>query len=220
MTVFQKNIALPDFDRKEICRYAGVKKLTDDIRPTLENCIDMCRELTGRVCYCETPISVGDGRVDFGFAKVQSEGLCKNLDGCEGAIIFAATVGVEIDRLISKYSSLSPSRAVILQAIGAERIEALCDCFCEMQKSEKQKLGKTVRPRFSPGYGDLSLEFQRDIFLNLDCFRKIGLSLSDRLLMSPSKSVTAIVGICSCSCGSEKQPGCAACDNEHCQFRR
>jgi len=36
---------------------------------------------------------------------------------------------------------------------------------------------------------------QRDIFAVLDCPRKIGLSLNGSLLMSPSKSVTAIIGI-------------------------
>ena len=50
------------------------------------------------------------------------------------------------------------------------------------------------KPRFSPGYGDLSLEVQKEIFSLLDCPRKIGVSLGDSLLMTPSKSVTAIIG--------------------------
>ena len=36
---------------------------------------------------------------------------------------------------------------------------------------------------------------QKDIFKILDCSKKIGLTLTDSLLMSPTKSVTAIVGI-------------------------
>ena len=36
---------------------------------------------------------------------------------------------------------------------------------------------------------------QKDIFAALDCPRKISLSLNESLLMSPSKSVTAIIGI-------------------------
>ena len=43
-----------------------------------------------------------------------------------------------------------------------------------------------TRPRFSPGYGDLPLTVQKDFFRVLDCTRKIGLSLNDSLLMSPS----------------------------------
>ena len=54
--------------------------------------------------------------------------------------------------------------------------------------------GLAVRPRFSPGYGDLPLALQREVFAALDCPRRIGLTLSDSLLMSPTKSVTALIG--------------------------
>jgi cobalamin-dependent methionine synthase I len=52
-----------------------------------------------------------------------------------------------------------------------------------------------LRPRFSPGYGDLPLELQTNLFKVLDCQHFIGLTLNDSMLMSPSKSVTAIVGL-------------------------
>ena len=39
------------------------------------------------------------------------------------------------------------------------------------------------------------LRYQKDIFSVLDCQRKIGLTLNDSMLMSPTKSVTAIIGI-------------------------
>ena len=113
--------------------------------------------------------------------------------GCREAVLFAATVGVGLDRLIARYGAVAPSRAVMLQAIGAERIEALCDVFCNTLAVEENR---ALRPRFSPGYGDLPLDTQREIFRVLDCQRKIGLTLNDSLLMSPTKSVTAIVGLC------------------------
>ncbi|NLB15389.1 MAG: Vitamin B12 dependent methionine synthase activation subunit, partial [Clostridiales bacterium] len=129
---------------------------------------------------------------NFGAFSVQSADLAKNLYGCESVLLFAATVGVGIDRLISKYSRISPARSVIIDALGAERIEALCDALCEdFALENKAKL----KPRFSPGYDDLPLEAQKDVFAVLDCPRKIGLSLNDSLLMSPTKSVTAFAGI-------------------------
>lgn len=73
------------------------------------------------------------------------------------------------------------------------------------------------RPRFSPGYGDLPLSAQREIFAVLDCGKRIGLMLNDSLLMSPSKSVTAFVGI-----GGEmkqKQNTCSACRMRDCAYR-
>ena len=52
----------------------------------------------------------------------------------------------------------STAKALLFQAIGAERIESLCKEFCkEMGLAAKGK-GYVVRPRFSPGYGDFPLE--------------------------------------------------------------
>ena len=112
--------------------------------------------------------------------------------GCKRAVVFAATVGIGLDRLIAKYGRLSPSKALMLQAIGAERIEALCDAFCAELAA---KLDCKLRPRFSPGYGDFPITAQKELFAVLDCTRQIGVTLNDSLLMSPTKSVTAIVGI-------------------------
>ena len=134
-------------------------------------------KLTYKVCYGEFPVSF--------FDSVGSKGLKNHLEGCNKAVIFAATVGIGIDRLIARYASISPTKSLLFGAIGAERIEALCEIF------NKEYGGA----RFSPGYGDLPLEFQKEIFRALDCPRKIGLSLNESMLMSPSKSVTAIIGV-------------------------
>lgn len=102
----------------------------------------------------------------------------------------------------------------MLQAVGAERIESLCNAFVQMLRDE----GMHMRPRFSPGYGDLPLAAQKEIFRALDCARHIGLSLNDSMLMSPSKSVTAIIGLTE---GEDCAPqGCSACRRAECQFRR
>ena len=116
-------------------------------------------------------------------------------NGCGGVLVFGATVGAEMDRLILKYSHLEPSKALIMQALGAERIESLCDAFCRETAQELTRQGKTLLPRVSPGYGDIPLTMQKELFALLDCPRKIGLTLSNQLIMSPSKSVTALAGI-------------------------
>ena len=66
--------------------------------------------------------------------------LSKNLSGCKTAVIFAATVGLMPDRLISRYGVSSPAKALVFDAIGAERIESLCDHFCEDLKEKNDDL--------------------------------------------------------------------------------
>ena len=179
-------------DAGEIMRYMGCPEPTPQTEELIEDCLSECSDiLKYKVCFDKFPISLSETSVRFPFAEAASSSLLRHLAGFSDAVIFAATVGIGLDRLIMKYSRLSPSRAVCFQAIGAERIEALCDVFCNELKSGFSETGS----RFSPGYGDFSLEFQTEIFRALDCPRKIGLSLNSALLMSPSKSVTAIVGV-------------------------
>ena len=186
-----KTYALPPIDRREVLRYAGVRSQggeTDELNCRLDEAISLIEnKLSPRVCYCELDVSECDfcGSVD----------LKRNLRSSHSVIIFASTLGVELDRLIFKYSVLSPATALLLEALGNERIEALCDTFSEDMRKLKLTQGESLRPRFSAGYGDLPLEYQRRIFDILDPHTHIGLTLNDSLLMSPSKSVTALIGV-------------------------
>lgn len=205
------------FDKKEILRYTACKQADGELSRALDLCIDEVRDkLSYRVCYKILPLSVKDDCCDFGLLRLNSQGLSKNLASCDTAVVFAATLGVGIDRLIAKYGRISPSRALLFQAIGAQQIEALCDKFCEDIEAELQK---NTRPRFSPGYGDLPLEVQRSIFAVLDCEKRIGATLNDSLLMSPSKSVTAFVGISDCN-KTKIGKACVDCDKGDCIFRK
>ena len=190
--IITQSYKAPEISEKEIFRYLGCPSPDVDTRALLSECLAELRtKLIYKVCYREFNLKI-DGEVcDFGAFKVSSRGLAKNLCGCKKAVLFAATIGIEIDRLIARNSRLSPAKALMLQAIGAERIEALCDRFCDDMKTEYGKL----KPRFSPGYGDLPINIQKTVFSQLDCPRRVGVFLNESLIMSPSKSVTAFVGI-------------------------
>ena len=103
----------------------------------------------------------------------------------------------------------------MLQAIGAERIESLCNVF----ENELIRQGHELGTRFSPGYGDLPLELQKDIFAALDCPKQIGVSLNDSMLMSPSKSVSAIIGL-NGEASERCMHNCALCTLTNCLYRR
>ncbi len=198
MTVFNKTYDAPPVDIQEVLRYAGCSKKSFDIMSVLEECIKECENIfTYRVCYATFPAKEENGVVDLTFTRQKSSSLLQYINGCKKVVVFAATIGIEIDRLIKKYGQVSPSKAVFFQAIGAERIEALCDVFCEDIKADCKKEGLFTKTRFSPGYGDFPLGVQREIFNSLDCFKKIGLSLNENFLMSPSKSVTALIAVSS-----------------------
>lgn len=191
--VYTKSYEAPPVNRREILRYAGCAEAEEAVMSLLEKCLaEASAVLSYRVCFQVLDVTLSNTVCDLGPIALPSGDLAKNLSGCSRAILFAATVGVGMDRLIHKYSHVAPAQALMMQAIGAERIEALCDAFCAEQERE---MGVSLRPRFSPGYGDLPLQHQRDIVTLLDTSRRIGLSLNDSLMMSPTKSVTAFAGI-------------------------
>ena len=214
--IYTKTYPAPLWNERECLRYAGanIQLVSDEEMALFEACRkEVENKLSYKVCWGRFSIRCTEDMLEFASLQTTSKALRKNLEGCEEVIVFAATIGLEIDRLIRRYSNLSPAKALFFQAIGAERIESLCDTFCDELKKE----GLQLRPRFSPGYGDLPLELQKDVFRVLDCPRKIGLSLNESLLMSPSKSVTAIIGI---GGGAEEVKNkCSACQNMDCAYR-
>jgi hypothetical protein len=188
--IFVKTYSAPEMDEREILRYAGCKDSGEEsVTALLHSCLAEGKDaFSYRVCYRvferETLLS-----------HCPHEEVEKRLENCRYVAVFAATVGLGIDRLIGRYLETAPARALMFQAMGAERIEALCDRFCMELKEGANSKGCDCLPRFSPGYGTFPLEAQKSIVLLLDCARQIGLTLNDSLLMTPTKSVTAIIGI-------------------------
>ena len=210
----------PPVDRSEILRYAGCRKETAEYLP-LEECLSLVTgQLTYRVVCEEFDISPAADGVRLNHVFFPSRDLAHSLSGCSRVLLFAATIGLAMDRLITRYERVSPVYAWLLHAIGSERIESLCGAFCRLQDERLSLFSERLRPRFSPGYGDLSLDCQQPIFQMLECEKRIGLTLTKSLLMSPSKSVTALAGI-------EKNAyaarpvlnNCSACGKDNCVFR-
>ena len=202
----------------EVARYSGAKGIDGDLAALIGSCVRETQALNAvkfSTCYAITPCAVNADIADFTAFKVKSKDLAKNLRGAGRALIFACTVGIGIDRLIKKYADTSPSRSLIFHALGAERVESFIGKFlCDFKAENRVSL----TPRFSSGYGDLALETQRDIFRLLQPEKRLGLTLNGSLLMSPSKSVTAIAGILCGNAYGETENGCSACGKTDCEF--
>ncbi len=191
--VFTTICTLPPISVNEVLRYAGDRSKTEGILSLLQECIGECDGIfSNKVAYRIFPILRDSGRLFIGSMEISSIGLTKNLESCDKAILFCAGAGLKIDRLIEKYKTLAPTKALLLHSIGTERVEALCDAFCKTMEREN---ALRLTPRFSPGYGDLPLEFQKDILNLLNAGNTVGVYLNESLLLSPFKSVTAFAGI-------------------------
>lgn len=128
--------------------------------------------------------------VDLGGFRTKSHSLCQNLKGCREAFLFAVTLGMGVERMLNRLSLLSGSEFFVADALASAMAEAACDA------AEKRICGEiSFRPRFSPGYGDLSLEVQPFLLSRVQAQKLLGITLGASLLMSPMKSITAIMGV-------------------------
>ena len=199
-------------DEREALRYAGCRGEVDEkMQALLQECVKESESvLSYKVVYTVVQASSL-------MEKWQDKLLCARLQNAEYAVVFASTIGLGIDRLILKNESVSPTKALFMQSLGAERIESLCNAFCKDIKTACEEKGYKAGARFSAGYGDFSIERQREIFALLSPEKTIGLTLNDSLLMSPTKSVTAIIPI---GKSVEKENcGCQACEKDDCEYR-
>lgn len=186
-------------NEREVWRYSGYMGLAEQVDGELKNLLEQVKKelqnvFAYKVCFRRMEVTWENGIPNLPFG-VESKDLAKCLAGSQEVVLFAATIGLEIDRFIAKNSRFAPTKALLMQAYGAERVECLCDVFCKELEAEIASDGLGMTARFSPGYGDLPLTTQVDMFRLLDCNRQIGISLNESLLMTPSKSVTAIVGL-------------------------
>lgn len=224
-----ENDELLKINLSEVKRYAGImsrsalSETDNDMERLINECIkEVLPVLTYKVSYMRFPVARNENRPGLPFNDFGSKNLAKNLTGCHEVVLFAATVGIGIDRLIAKYNKVSPVKALFMQALGAERIESLCDFFNREIREEAEKSGCVTAPRYSPGYGDLPIEVQKEFMTILDCSRRLGINLNESLLMSPSKSVTAIIGIKKNTGDCEEQHGSGrdSCNKTDCEFKK
>ena len=211
-----------DVDRREVCRYLGLRgsppdaateRAVDEALRALEPEIDP-KQVTRRFPLAFT----GEGALEIDGLRVESRALSRHLAGCGEAYLMAATLGFGPDRLIARAQAAGAmAQAMALQAAAAAMIEAWCDRVNAALADEALRRGQYLRPRFSPGYGDFPLACQPGLFRLLDVRRRIGVTLTDSLMMIPTKSVTAVIGICD---KAAADPGrCASCERRGCAYR-
>ena len=183
------------FDEKEILRYAMLPSFAPKPEELpLQECLKAAKGAAQcRAVWRRYPLSRDGETLNLGFTKTESKDLKQHLEGCGEILLFACTAGAEMDRRIARAKLLSPAKGLLMHAIGAQQVEGGCDRLCASLADQFPDWQLT--DRFSPGYGDLTLEMQRDVMTALDCGRTVGITLTDSLLMTPSKSVTAIIGM-------------------------
>ena len=109
-------------------------------------------------------------------------------------VYLCGTLGAAFDQWQRRLSALSGADAYFSQQIGLDAVEREMDAL-EAEARASLSEGEALRPRRSPGYGEMPLSLSREIIDRLEATRRIGVAVTESDLLVPSKSVTAICEI-------------------------
>ena len=190
-------IVLTQLNTSEILRYMGCppEKADQALRGQVESCT---RELLGAVRprwswrAVDIAFEPEGVRLENGLL-LPGKDLQTHLAGCGRAAVFCATLGAGADALIRRTERLDMGRALTLDCCASAAVEEVCD---QIEEELQGKFPGCFFPfRYSPGYGDLPLELQGPLLELLDAPRRVGLCASANHILTPRKSVTAILGV-------------------------
>lgn len=206
----------------EALRYLGAgRQAPPELRREVE---DTARRLTARLqpryTYRVFSLERKDGTLRLPEADLTLPGKDAQtmLADCGRVVLLGCTLGVEFESMLRAEQARDMAKAVLLDACGSAWVEAGCD---QVEREIAARFpGQYLTDRFSPGYGDLPLSMQPSICAALDLGRRLGVHVSERFLMNPSKSVTALIGI-SDRPQMARIRGCAYCAmRETCTLRK
>ena len=215
-------------DKTEVLRYLGWKG--QDYSKSLDSLVE---KMMADCLACAIPKSVVRA---FSVAPIQEgiavagtplvltgNAIASHLQGAQKVCLLAATLGPAVDNTLRRLSYTDVTASVIFDAAATALIEAYCDQIESEAKAESIAEGFSGNFRFSPGYGDLPLELQPVLLRVLQAEKALGLTCSPSLMLTPSKSVTAVWGLFSSAqpCPDGGHAKCAGCSlSATCRFRR
>ena len=208
-------------DVGEALRYLGIPRPTEETRRDAERLADeLSAAVQPRYVYRVFALEHLPDCVRLQGANMDLTGSSAGqmLAGCDQAALLACTLGARFDAKLLALQARDMAKAVIFDALGSALVETGCD---EAERDISARFPDCyLTDRFSPGYGDLPLALQPQLCAALDAGRRLGLTVSQSLLLNPVKSVTAVIGL-----SDTPQParirGCACCNlRETCTIRK
>ncbi len=112
---------------------------------------------------------------------------------CKKITLLAATLGQEVDAFLAQLSEDNPAHALVFDGVASAAAEYFTEQLDNYLSGEIKRKGFFPTARFSPGYGDWPLHWQKAFLSSIEADR-IGLTITSYFLLQPVKSVTAALG--------------------------
>ncbi|MBQ7155298.1 MAG: methionine synthase [Synergistaceae bacterium] len=151
--------------------------------------------ITPRIVWGRFHVIHFDGGIEIEGGYIYSRDISRLTARSDECYVLAATLGHDTDRQIALAQRKNMLDGLALDACASVRVDDFVDGAVSREIVPSLRGGEHLTSRFSPGYGDLSMNVTEDIIAVLDATKRIGLSVTRSLMMSPVKSITAIIGL-------------------------
>lgn len=217
-----------NINQSEVLRYLQYRgqEIDKDLKDTIDECVDITKnKINPRYLSRIYPIKINKDNVvelEGTNLTLESKDIYELLKECNECVIMAATLGLEIEKEIKRYSYSDLTKGLIIDSCGTTAIEEVCDIIQDNVEKVFLEQNKFITMRYSPGYGDLPIEKNIDILNVLNAQKQIGLTITSNGIMIPRKSVVAIIGISNIKIDeSKKEKSCENCKNyRNCTYRK
>jgi len=126
--------------------------------------------------------------------KIKSAILAEILATAKVISLYASTIGAGVENESSRLSDMGKVKESLLwDCFGSESAETVARRISVIVHQRAKSKGLTNTLRFSPGYIDFALDFNKKI-IDLVDGKKIGVSANSAGLLIPRKSTTGIIG--------------------------
>ena len=187
-------------DKKTVMRRLGSQKaslpaeLSDNIDALLRQAESA---FTARGKAAVFPLEHLDGvHVSIAGAVVESAMLARLLEkSCAAYVMGASIPARDVDKISEAMRAGEGLKAIVLDAYASEYVDGALDVIIARKNEALRRTGqKLTKHRFSAGYGDLDIAYQK-VFYDLLDMRTLDVTINEKYLLSPEKSVIAIAGV-------------------------
>lgn len=209
-------LAKPEqIDLAQAARYFGVRGEADPAT------IALLARCAAPLLAAATPRAVWlRGSVDALAGLLRGGDVARHLRGCTECVLLAVTLGPGADGQIRRAGVGDIAAGTASDALGSALAEQMCDAAENALRAQLAAEGRYLTGRYSPGYGDWPITVQPLLAQALDTPRRIGLCVTENCLMTPRKSVTAVLGVSDAPVTGYRA-GCGHCTlREKCEYRK
>jgi len=129
------------------------------------------------------------------------------------------TIGPALEAEVTRLAGAGELlKAVVLDSIGSVAAEAVAEYMDTRIAEENAREGLKTSCRASPGYGDWDVCEQAAVFALLPAAR-IGVSLSERFMMTPRKSISFAMHVAKEPERLRSENSCGNCGRTDCLYR-